>query len=180
VLKVETVYVLGFCFLALVILPSNSLTNEALAQTPREQKALGFIGNWAIETGADKKLGRSLAAALGFNDEMSGRQIAFTSMAGEGHIALVCELDKRRLIFLAHLDTRRLGIIWRTSEDGILEATAVRRSDGVHAAENLTYAKDFEAEKAFFAAMLSDARVKDGDRKAPSCGDNRGASAGTI
>jgi hypothetical protein len=153
---------------------------QSVSQTGREQKPLANLGDWAVQTGAHKTLGRSIAVALGLSQETGGLQIAFTSMSGEGHIALVCDLNGRRQIFLAHLNSMRRGVFWRTSEDGALKATAVRLEDGVHPVENSKYANDFDAEKQFFAAMLSDAAKVESHGRAPSCQAGGGEIAGTI
>jgi hypothetical protein len=165
-----------------IIASSGVLTGGARGQPAGSQKPLAYIRNWAIETGAAKTLGRSIAGALGYTEEMPGRQIAFTGLTGEGHIALVCDLDRTRLIFLAHFNAERRGLIWLTSEDGVLQRTAVRGPSGAQSAENSQFAKDFEAEKQFFAAVLPDAARRaesNSARNAPSCRDG-GAIAGSI
>ena len=164
----------------LMILALGDGIGRAVSQTGREQEPLATLGDWAVQTGAHKTLGRSIAVALGLSQETGGLQIAFTSMSGEGHIALVCELNGRRQIFLAHLNSVRRGVFWRTSEDGALKATAVRLEDGVHPVENSKYANDFDAEKQFFAAMLSDAAKVESHGRAPSCQAGGGEIAGTI
>jgi hypothetical protein len=165
--------------LALVLL--NFGAGEAVSNAAaRSQPPLAFIRNWAIATGAQKALGRSIAKALGFQDEMFGLQIAFTSTAGEGHIALVCDLDRKQLIFLAHLDAERHGLIWMTSEDGLLKGTAVRSVEGVKAADNSQFSQAFEAEKQFFASMLPTASNKSQTLNAPSCRTDANAIAKSI
>jgi hypothetical protein len=159
----------------------NFVVNEAASnEAARSQPPLAFIRNWAITTGAQKALGRSIAEALGFQEEMSGLQIAFTSPAGEGHIALVCDLGRKRLIFLAHLDAERHGLIWMTSEDGLLKGTAVRRDEGVQTADNAQFAQAFEAEKQFFTSILPEVSERSRPLNAPSCRTDANTIAKSI
>jgi hypothetical protein len=148
----------------------NFAADEAVSsEAGRGQPPLALVRDWAITTGAQKELGRSTAKALGFQDEMFGLQIAFTSPAGEGHIALVCDRDRKRLIFLVHFYADRHGLIWVTSEDGLLKGTAVRGVEGVQAADSGQFAQAFEAEKRFFAGMLPEDSKRNRPLNAPSC-----------
>jgi hypothetical protein len=84
------------------------------------------------------------------------------------------------LIFLAHFDADRHGLIWVTSEDGLLKGTAVRGVEGVQAADSAQFAQAFEAEKLFFAGVLPEASERSRPLNAPSCRTDANTIAKSI